>query len=514
MRRETSRSGRVHAEDAAHAYVTRPISTKPREPRQAEVAGGDREHGGAVRRLVGQLDVGLAAAPARGFGERVREPAVADVVAEAEERRGLPEEADQRASAARLASGALARSTTSPASQRPGTRRTSGTSADAADDRRRRDRPAVGLVVERHVAGDDRDAERLRGLRDPLDRLRELVRDLRLLGIAEVEAVGEPDRLAARAGDVARRAEHRLHAGGERVELAWSRPLQRDRDVRAATGRRRSTAASKPGRRTVREPTSWSYCSKIQVFSARFSALERRCLGAAVSQVSGSRCSISYRGHSSVRSRAGIEPTVSPPCKARSSPVSVTSPIGVHASSQRAHTRATASSICGRTTATIRSCDSEIMISHGSMPSSRSGTRSRWTSMPTPSRAISDERGGEPGRAAVLQRLDEPRLDELDRDLDQLLAGERVADLHGRPLVGVVLAELLAREHGRAADAVAAGRRAVEHDEVARPVRLRATGAASASSRPTHIALTRQLPAYASSKTVAPPTFGTPTQLP
>jgi hypothetical protein len=29
-----------------------------------------------------------------------------------------------------------------------------------------------------------------------------------------------------------------------------------------------------------------------------------------------------------------------------------------------------------------------------------------------------------------------------------------------------------------------------------------------------HIALTRQLPPYASSKTVAPPTFGTPTQLP
>ena len=34
------------------------------------------------------------------------------------------------------------------------------------------------------------------------------------------------------------------------------------------------------------------------------------------------------------------------------------------------------------------------------------------------------------------------------------------------------------------------------------------------SIRPTHIALTRQLPAYASWKTVAPPTFGTPTQLP
>ena len=78
------------------------------------------------------------------------------------------------------------------------------------------------------------------------------------------------------------------------------------------------------------------------------------------------------------------------------------------------------------------------------------------------------ERGGETGGAAVLQRLDEAALDELDRDLDQLVARERVADLHGRPLVRVVLAELLAREHGCAADPVAARRRAVEHDEVPR----------------------------------------------
>ena len=81
------------------------------------------------------------------------------------------------------------------------------------------------------------------------------------------------------------------------------------------------------------------------------------------------------------------------------------------------------------------------------------------------------ERGGEAGGAAVLQRLDEPGLDELDRDLDQLLARERVADLDGGTLVGVVLAELLAREHRGAADPVAAGGRAVEDDEVARPGR-------------------------------------------
>ena len=33
-------------------------------------------------------------------------------------------------------------------------------------------------------------------------------------------------------------------------------------------------------------------------------------------------------------------------------------------------------------------------------------------------------------RAAVLQRLDQPRVDELQRRLDQLLAGEGIADLN------------------------------------------------------------------------------------
>ena len=80
---------------------------------------------------------------------------------------------------------------------------------------------------------------------------------------------------------------------------------------------------------------------------------------------------------------------------------------------------------------------------------------------------------GEPGRAAVLQRDDQVALDELGRDLDQLLAVERVADLDRGPLLGVVLAELLAGEHARAADAVAPGRGAVEDDDVPRSLRAR-----------------------------------------
>src|SRR6185437_10302860 len=57
--------------------------------------------------------------------------------------------------------------------------------------------------------------------------------------------------------------------------------------------------------------------------------------------------------------------------------------------------------------------------------------------------------------------------------LDQLLAREWVADLDRRPLVGVVLAQLGAREYRGAADAVATCRGAVEDDDAPRPARLR-----------------------------------------
>ena len=55
-------------------------------------------------------------------------------------------------------------------------------------------------------------------------------------------------------------------------------------------GRRRSTPASSPGRRTVREPTSWSYCSVIHVLSARFASFN---VVTPAGQESGFACSTS-----------------------------------------------------------------------------------------------------------------------------------------------------------------------------------------------------------------------------
>ena len=97
------------------------------------------------------------------------------------------------------------------------------------------------------------------------------------------------------------------------------------------------------------------------------------------------------------------------------------------------------------------------MISQGSMP----GLAQRHAvEVDVDARAVArhlGERGREPCGAAVLQRPHEVALDELEARLDQRLAAERVADLNRRPLLVGALAELLAREHGRAADPVAAG---------------------------------------------------------
>ena len=68
----------------------------------------------------------------------------------------------------------------------------------------------------------------------------------------------------------------------------------------------------------------------------------------------------------------------------RIAPLSVTSPIAVPWTSQRAQTASTSSSRAGSQTHIMRSWDSETMISKGSMSASRSGTRATSRSIPTP----------------------------------------------------------------------------------------------------------------------------------
>ena len=95
--------------------------------------------------------------------------------------------------------------------------------ADAADGRGRQDRAAIGLVVERDVAGHDREVERPAGLGDAADAADQLAHDLRPLGIAEIEIVGDRERPRADRGEVAPGFRHRLLAAFERIGLAIAR---------------------------------------------------------------------------------------------------------------------------------------------------------------------------------------------------------------------------------------------------------------------------------------------------
>ena len=76
-------------------------------------------------------------------------------------------------------------------------------------------------------------------------------------------------------------------------------------------------------------------------------------------------------------------------------------------------------------------------------------------------------RAGQAGAAEVLDAVDDAGGEQVQAALDQDLLGERVADLDGGALGGAALVEGLAREHRDAADAVAAGARAEEDDQVA-----------------------------------------------
>ena len=109
---------RVDAEDAAHqaqasfsagsgrprsrSPPTTPIRRRPFEPSRSTSSGRAGDHRAAAalaeerERAVGQLELGADPGVERGLGEADREPAVGDVVRQGQERRGLPEEADER----------------------------------------------------------------------------------------------------------------------------------------------------------------------------------------------------------------------------------------------------------------------------------------------------------------------------------------------------------------------------------------------------------------------------------
>ena len=113
----------------------------------------------------------------------------------------------------------------------PATRAGVGQLADHADHRRRVDRAVGPLVVEGDVAADDGHAERRADVGEAADGAVELPGRGGLLGVAEIEAVGQAERLGADAGEVLGALEHRLDRAV--VGVAGDPPtvaVDRDRD--------------------------------------------------------------------------------------------------------------------------------------------------------------------------------------------------------------------------------------------------------------------------------------------
>ena len=105
----------------------------------------------------------------------------------------------------------------------------------------------------------------------------------------------------------------------------------------------------------------------------------------------GGEGSRSYSGQSSTSTLTGTSATTTPRWSTWKLSPSVTHPIVVAGTSHRSHTPSTSPTRSGVATHSIRSCDSDTMISNGSIPASRSGIWHRSSVRPTPPLlAISD----------------------------------------------------------------------------------------------------------------------------
>ena len=135
--------GCVDAEDAAHGYAhLADLDEAARaEPRDARPGAQARIAAPRARLVAGSSTSASRAAPARRLGERVLEPAVADVVAERQSSgAAFQRKRISAASAARLASGRGREQHDVAALPAAGHEPHVRHEPDAADDRRRRDR--------------------------------------------------------------------------------------------------------------------------------------------------------------------------------------------------------------------------------------------------------------------------------------------------------------------------------------------------------------------------------------
>ena len=360
--------------------------------------------------------------------------------------------------------------------------------ADHADDRRRIDRAAVGLIVEAHVAAGNRHVERAAGGRDPLDGFRELPHDRRPLGVSEIQAVGRAARPRAGARHVSSRLGDRQHRAAIRVEVtvaavavqrqrkralrpfnaddsgAEARHVQRVRAhgvvvlavhpvLAADRGRaeehqqRRGVVArlraSRCLRLVSREPFRRTQRVEIELLHLRQirrrlhrAAIDRRIVGErAVRNVGDNRASILHTqaaiGRDLPDPRCVKIPFLENPLDLLLAP----------ALDDEQHPL-------------LRLGQHDLVRRHAAL--ALWNERDVDLDACAAARSHFRRRAGQPGRAHVLDPDQRVGAHHLQAGFEQELLHERIADLHGRPLFRRFLAELGGR-HRRAVDAVAAG---------------------------------------------------------
>ena len=368
--------------------------------------------------------------------------------------------------------------------------------ADDADDGRRRDRTAARRVVEADVPASDGHIERRARVTEPTDDLDELPHHVRPGRVAHVEAVSCRERTRAGAGDVAVGGGDDAARALARVELA---------PAAVADGGERDGAVG------AREPDDARACrTRLQDGAAEHQVVillvhpalrsQHRCAGDAQQQ----------RGEiaSGEPLRLGVQVDV----------VRVDRRQRVHALRPGArpveHRTLVGEAACGwrgdDLTATgqrervalddladdgrrdLPACGQRHHLVELLGPDEREHALLRLGAQDLPRRhrlvaqvdtvevdAHAHRRGRrqlgrrarDAGSAHVLDARHEAPVVELEAALDEQLLGERVTDLHvGSPVLAVIL-ERGARQHRRAADAVASRRGAEQHGEVTRTLR-------------------------------------------
>ena len=295
--------------------------------------------------------------------------------------------------------------------------------------------PARRLVVERDVAAGDRQPEGAARVGEAADALGELPEGLGPGRVAVVQAVRHAERpragdrdVAGRLGDAHRRAEPRIDRadrlvrvgrGDERLRRALDPDHRRavagsldrvrlDGRVVLLVDRRGGwrgwpSRAGRRGRRPGPCPAPAGRPLRRLGSGAPGAGAWRRRTGAAATR--------SWTIASLVRAAAGIRASSAPSSATIAmSPSAVTRPMTATGRPQRSQTARTASQRSGSTIASIRSWDSLIRTSNGSIPGSRRGIAASSIRIPVPARsAVSDVAQVIPPAPRSWRPDDEPR---------------------------------------------------------------------------------------------------------